>query len=122
MAYEPADNIVVVQTNGPIDRHTMPAMLEASVEFSRQHHCHRILGDHRGSELKMDVLDTFNSPRSLFNSRADLRNRAALVYSTLSEIHKLMETVFLNQGRTVACFTDLVAARKWLVTSGTHAP
>ncbi len=116
MVFEPREGILVVQTKGPIDRQTMPAMLEATVAFARRHQCLLILADHRCSELKMDVFETFNSPRTLFNDRADMKNRAALVYSLITEAHRFMETVFLNEGRTVALFTDPKAAREWLIS------
>ncbi len=116
MDFEPEANIVVVRTEGPIDKSSMPKMLQATIEFTRRHRCRRILADHRASELKMDVFETFNSPRELFLDSADWKNRAALVYSVITEEHKFMETVFLNNHRTVALFTDINLARQWLTT------
>ena len=114
MVFHPEENLVIVQTKGPIDKHSMPAMLKATVDFLRQHQCNLVIGDHRASELKMDVFETFGSPQALFHERADWNTRAALVYSSITENHKFMETVFLNAGRSVALFTDLNAARAWL--------
>ena len=120
MTFDSNDQIVIVETKGPIDKDSMPAMLKATVEFLRKHNCRLILADHRASELKMDVFETFNSPRALFHDAADWKNRAALVYSTITEDHRFMETVFVNNGRTVALFTDVNLARQWLISgSGT---
>jgi hypothetical protein len=115
MVYEPETKIAVVITKGPIDERTMPAMLQATTVFTRKHGCYLILADHRASELKMGAIETYTSPRILEHERADWRNRAALVYSVLTEDHQFMETVFRNSSRTVALFTDIEEARKWLL-------
>ena len=115
MVFEPGPNITVVRTKGPIDSRSMAAMLQATAEFTRKHGSHLILADHRASELMMDVFEAFNSPRTLTNDRVALKNRAALVYSKLTENHRFLETIFRNEGRAVALFTDLAAAREWLI-------
>jgi len=122
MTFEPDARIVVVQTKGPIDKESMPAMLKATVDFTREHQCTLILADHRDSELKLDVFETFNTPRVLFHDSADWKNRAALVYSKITDDHKFMESVFLNNGRVVALFTDINQARQWLASPAADHP
>lgn len=114
LSFDPADQIVVARTEGPLDERSMPAMLQAVTDFAEENKCVRVLGDHRASELKMSVVDVYQSPEALEELEANRKNRAALVYSNITDLHRFMETVYQNRGRKLALFADIESARAWL--------
>lgn len=107
ISYRPEQNIVFVQTAGPVDHTSLGTMLAATVAFAETRGCQRILGDHRNSTLRLDPLQIYYAPRMLISKGADAKYFAALVFSQITEDLQFLENVCRNSGLHISMFTDL---------------
>lgn len=114
LAYRADQQVVALQTSGPIDKLSLPAMLEATVELAQHHQCHRILADHRNSTLQLDPLEIYYAPRAISASCAGERFFVALIFSRMTEDLQFMENVCRNAGLALLVATDMESALQWL--------
>jgi hypothetical protein len=114
LVYQADHKVVLLQTSGPIDKISFPAMLAGAVAFARRHQSLRILGDHRNSTLKLDPLEIYYAPKVITSSGADSKYFTALVFGQMTEDLQFMENVCRNAGLQLAVFTDTNAALQWL--------
>lgn len=120
LSYRAEQNIVFVQTVGPLDHTTLAAMFAATVAFAETRGCQRILADHRNSTLKLDPLEIYYAPRTLIHRGADSKYFAALVFAQITEDLQFLENVCRNSGLHISMYSDLNRALQWV--SGEAAP
>ena len=117
LSCQPEQNVVLLQTSGPIDKTSFPAMLAAAVAAMDHHQCSRLLGDHRNSALKLDPLEIYYAPRVIIASGASAGYSVALVFPEITEDLQFMENVCRNSGLHLAVFTDVNGALQWFSAS-----
>jgi hypothetical protein len=78
----------------------------------------------RHARLTKETLDIYHMPKSAKQAGIVPGFKRALVVSELSSDFHFLETVFVNQGHIVKLFTDIDAARGWLLNKETpkHEP
>ena len=106
LAYRPDDNVVLLETTGPIEKTWLSAMVASTVAFAEQHQSWRILADHRKSLLKLDPLEIYYCPRLLFSSGISSQHAISLVFSRRTEDLQFLENVCRNSGLHLSVFTE----------------
>jgi len=117
LSYQAGQNVVQLQTSGPIDKISFPAMLSAAVAVAEQKQCLRILMDHSNSTLQLNPLEIYYAPKVIVSSGAGANYSLALVFSEMTEDLQFMENVCRNSGLRLAVFTDINVGLEWLSAS-----
>ena len=122
LAFRPDQNVVLLQTTGPIEKTWLSGMVTSTVALAEQHQSWRILADHRHSTLKLDPLEIYYSPKLLMSNGITSQHTLSLVFSRMTEDLQFLENVCRNSGLHIAVFTDAALALKRLLETANPLP
>jgi len=105
LAHRSDHNLVLLETNGPIEKTSLSDMVTSAVAFAEQHQSCRILADHRQSMLKLDPLEIYYSPKLLLSSGITSQHLISLVFPRMTEDLQFLENVCRNSGLHILVFT-----------------
>jgi len=66
VSYQQARDILLIRTEGVIDRDSMITLFHASAEAAAKYHCHRFFLDHRASPLNLKASEMVQVPDELY--------------------------------------------------------
>jgi len=113
--YQEANNYILVKVEGELNLFTIKEMAANVAQLAKTHTCFSVLNDLRDARPTKGALDIFNMPKTAKNAGVDITFKRALVVGDKAEDFHFLETVFINQGHQVKMFTDLQAAKEWLI-------
>ena len=113
-----ADKIIVIKTEGVLDKASAGAMRNEGAELIKQHGYLRCLLDHSDAEgVVLGVLDTYSLPKIYDELKISrLLRMAVVVPDRMREDLHFYETVCRNNGYSVSIFFDRNAAVEWLLS------
>ena len=109
------EDILYLKSRGIMDNPSANGMVKALADTAVEYNCLTHLVDHRETTFALDTLDYFNRPA--INQRLGVSRsfKTAMVFIELTENTRFMETVFRNRGYNLRHFTDIDAAKVWLM-------
>jgi hypothetical protein len=116
-SYNKDDNIVILRVAGDMGIGELGQVALDTLEYAQQQDCFRVLGDMRRCNVTVSIIQLYQYRT---NTKPDelQRLRRALVFSELTPEARFFEDVSVNRGQPVRVFTDMDAARAWLVSGG----
>jgi hypothetical protein len=84
------------------------------MQISKEHHCNRLLFDHRETNVIARVMGSYDRPVKYQEFGLDHSARLAILLREASDDMKFYETVCNNRGWQAQLFTDYDAAIAWL--------
>lgn len=117
--YYPEDAIIQLTVIGEFARQDFTEFTKAAITAFEKYQSHRILLDVRQAVSKLTTVDIFNSPKAAQELGISARSKIAVVYQIQSEDYYFFENTSFNRGLNLKLFTDIQAARKWLIETPT---
>ena len=116
MSYQPVGNILLLRTEGVLDKDSLLTMVkEASVLMSK-HKCSRCLVDHSNiTAVTIGTFDIYNMPNVYSEIGLPRTMKVAMVVPGMfRDTFGFLETVAFNVGYSVSVFYDTESASNWL--------
>ena len=113
VSYQQARDILLIRTEGVIDRDSMITLFHASADAAAKYHCHRFFLDHRASPLNLKASEMVQVPDELYRHGV-VDHKAALLFNEIGHKERFLETSCLNRGVNAKVFSDPVHALLWL--------
>ena len=117
--YLEQDDLVLLRTEG---RYVLDAEIDTLKQLAallKGYDCHRLLIDHRKTDVVVKIPDAYHRPEvyeELWDDPATVRSiRTAIVFSEITEDYRFLENVIRNRGWNTRIFDDYDAARLWLI-------
>jgi len=122
--YNREHGYIAVTVEGEFALSNLEELAADITRLTKRYSCNRILNDMRHASLTKDTLDIYHMPKKAKQAGIVPGLKRALIVSELSSDFHFLETVFVNQGHIVKLFTDIDAARSWLLNKETpkHEP
>lgn len=117
--YLSEDDIVQVSVSGEFNFEGILNIATETVRELSKYGSHRVLQDQRDAKLELSTLEIFKLPRVARALGLANNTKIALVYRENLVDYQFVETTTVNQGYVLKIFSDLKAAKKWLIETPT---
>lgn len=117
--FDAASEQIVVISRGVLNADQVRAKARAIIDAIQRHGAKRVLVDDREMSVEIGTVDIYRLPELFSSLNLDRSARVALVISSASRQvgdYAFLETVSHNSGYQIRLFTDIDAARQWLMT------
>jgi hypothetical protein len=123
ISYWPDEQIVYVQTRGTMHLNQLKQMAADALAEAERRSSAKILADHRATTHAIAVVDIYHLPVALRELGLSATHSVATVFSP--EAGQKFDFTFFdnrasNTGLRHALFTDVDAAKQWLVAQGSR--
>jgi len=112
--YDKEIDCIFIKVDGQFDLSLLKMLASDVAKVVEKHGCRRIFNDLRSATL-VDIFDTYHMPNTARTIGIENRCKRALIVKDIPSEFDFLETVFVNRGHQVVMFTDVDAAKQWLL-------
>ena len=113
--YVEEEQYVYLRTNKDYEARDVDVFLKEATTFAKQHHCFRILIDHRDCRFTAGVYDIHRITKNLDRYGFDFKYKGAVLYNQDKDKYSFADTVAHNWSLGVLrFFDDSIEAKNWL--------
>jgi hypothetical protein len=109
------EETLYIKTRGMLTTETANEMIKDIVSAMAQYGCTRQIVDHRNTIFTLSVSEYYQRPHINEEIGISRTWKIAMIFRELNQDTHFMETVFRNRGYNFHQFSDLEAAKTWLI-------